>query len=246
LDPIRINVGANTGGANEDISQKVYVIADEEQKLPFLLGQLPHLVERGSVLIFASQKQTTEDIVRILKANKFHSAALHGDKDQNERNQIIFAFKGENLPILVATDIASRGLDTKVVKTVINFNIAKNIQAHIHRIGRTGRAGSTDGVAITLITKAEFRAAPDLVRNLEQANQEVTPQLLNLANQNPSFEKQRKKLGGGEKGGMGKGKGSSSSAKSNSMSVTFRKRGMGLGWDDKKSKDKKMKKWEMT
>ena len=104
----------------------------------------------------------------------FIAAAIHGDKDQGDRNKIMFAFQNQNLPILIATDLAARGLDIKSIKNVINYDTAKNIESHTHRIGRTGRAGEK-GVAHTLITRKEVQFAGELVRNLEGANQYVPP-----------------------------------------------------------------------
>jgi ATP-dependent RNA helicase DDX42 len=111
------------------------------------------------------------------------AAALHGDVAHNERTQVSFAFQHGHLPILVATDLASRGLDIKNIKTVINFEVPRNIETHIHRIGRTGRMGDKEGTAITLITKNETNFAGDLVRNLEASNQVVPPELMTLAMQ---------------------------------------------------------------
>jgi ATP-dependent RNA helicase DDX42 len=80
--------------------------------------------------------------------------AMHGEKQQFERMQTIQDFKQAKTQILVATDVAARGLDIKGLKTVVNFDVAKNIDAHVHRIGRTGRAGK-DGAAYTLLTKKQ-------------------------------------------------------------------------------------------
>ena len=86
---------------------------------------------------------------------------------------------------MVATDVAARGLDIKHIKTVINYETARSIESHIHRIGRTGRMGDKEGVAITLVLKTETNFACDLVRNLEASNQPVPQELLNVAIQVP-------------------------------------------------------------
>jgi ATP-dependent RNA helicase DDX42 len=106
--------------------------------------------------------------------------ALHGDMLQGERDRVIRDFKKGKFPILIATDVAARGLDIKSVRTVINYDMAKDIDSHIHRIGRTGRAGEK-GTAYTLITEKEDRMAGELVRNLEASGQPVPPELMNLA-----------------------------------------------------------------
>ena len=111
---------------------------------------------------------------------------------QDDRNRIINEYKKSDMSILVATDVAARGLDIPSIKTVINYDVARDIDTHTHRIGRTGRAGEK-GTAYTLITKNDKEFAPHLVRNLESSNQEVPHYLLDLANQVAWFKNQRKK-----------------------------------------------------
>jgi ATP-dependent RNA helicase DDX42 len=94
-------------------------------------------------------------------------ASIHGDKTQLERTDILGKFKQGQLNILIATNVASRGLDIPSIKTVINFDCAKDKEDHIHRIGRTGRAGDKEGVAYTLLFKNETAKACMLVKILE-------------------------------------------------------------------------------
>jgi ATP-dependent RNA helicase DDX42 len=110
-------------------------------------------------------------------------AAIHGDKTQNERTKIMHAFKSGSLSVLVATDVAARGLDIKSIKTVVNYFMPRDIDSYVHRIGRTGRAGDKTGVAYALITRKETFFAGELVKVLEGANQRVPPDLMNIAMQ---------------------------------------------------------------
>jgi len=214
MDPVKIIIGKQ-GEANADVTQIVEVINSEEEKLPWVTLHLPNFVNSGSVLIFVTHKAKAEELATQIKSTlNISTAALHGDKDQNERTLIMHSFKHGNLPVLVATDVAARGLDVKWIKTVLNYECARDIGAHIHRIGRTGRAGDKDGVAYTLITQKEFIFAGELVHNLEGAGQVVPPSLLELALQNPKFRNQRqgrkskgKSGGGGGGGGSGAKKG---------------------------------------
>lgn len=102
--------------------------------------------------------------------NEHDVLLLHGDMDQIERNQVITKFKKKEVSILVATDVAARGLDIPHIRTVVNYDIARDIDTHTHRIGRTGRAGEK-GQAYTLVTDKDKEFAGHLVRNLEGANQ---------------------------------------------------------------------------
>lgn len=87
------------------------------------------------------------------------AAAIHGDMDQHSRMGVLHAFKAGTHHVLVATDVAARGLDIKSIKSVVNYDTAKDIDTHVHRIGRTGRAGDKEGVAYTLVTPLEARFA---------------------------------------------------------------------------------------
>ena len=143
------------------------------------------------MLIFVAHRQGCDELSTNLCNFNFLAGSIHGEKTQEERDEVIAAFKSGIFPILVATDVAARGLDIPQIKTVVNFDVARDIDAHVHRIGRTGRAGAKDGVAYTLITAKEINFATHLVRNLESANQKVPPELLELAMKNPRFRKQR-------------------------------------------------------
>jgi ATP-dependent RNA helicase DDX42 len=118
---------------------------------------------------------------------------------------MMFCSFRQEFPILVATDVAARGLDIPHIRTVINFDIARDIETHTHRIGRTGRAG-IKGKAYTLVTEKDKEMAGHLVRNLEQANQDVSKELMELAMKSSWFRSSRFRKGGGKgpvKSGLG-------------------------------------------
>ncbi|XP_050236532.1 DEAD-box ATP-dependent RNA helicase 24 isoform X2 [Mercurialis annua] len=179
-EPIRVTVG-EVGMANEDITQVVEVIPSDAEKLPWLLEKLPGMIDNGDVLVFASKKATVDEVESQLAQKGFKVAALHGDKDQSSRMEILQKFKSGVYHVLIATDVAARGLDIKSLKSVVNYDIAKDMDMHVHRIGRTGRAGDKDGTAYTLITQKEARFAAELVNNLIAAGQNVSAELMDLA-----------------------------------------------------------------
>lgn len=191
-NPLRIAIGA-IGQANRDVTQRVVVLDNNEKKWPWLINNIGHLVERGTVMIFVAQRIGTDELANNLNAIGVPAASIHGEKTQEEREDVISAFKQQVVPVLVATDVAARGLDIPHVKTVVNFDVAKDIDAHVHRIGRTGRAGDQEGVAYTLVIKKETRFASQLIQNLEQANQHVPSELMSLALSNPRFSRHRKR-----------------------------------------------------
>jgi len=100
-------------------------------------------------------------------------------------------FKSGIYHVLVATDVAARGLDIKSIKSVVNFDIARDMDMHVHRIGRTGRAGDKDGTAYTLITQKEARFAGELVNSLITAGQNVSVELMDLATKDGRFKAKR-------------------------------------------------------
>lgn len=205
-DPIRVTVG-EVGMANEDITQFVQVIPSDAEKLPWLLEKLPGLIDEGDVLVFASKKATVDDLESQLAQRGFKVAALHGDKDQASRVEVLQKFKSGTYHVLIATDVAARGLDIKSIKSVVNFDIAKDMDMHVHRIGRTGRAGDKDGTAYTLITQKESRFAGELVNSLIAAGQNVSVELMDLAMKDGRFRSKRDARKGGGKRAKGRGGG---------------------------------------
>ncbi|XP_013886846.1 ATP-dependent RNA helicase DDX42 isoform X3 [Austrofundulus limnaeus] len=203
VDPIRV-VQGDIGEANEDVTQVVELLPSGSEKWSWLTRRLVEFTSSGSVLIFVTKKANSDELATNLQQEGYSLGLLHGDMDQSERNKVISDFKKKNLPVLVATDVAARGLDIPSIRTVVNYDVARDIDTHTHRIGRTGRAGEK-GVAYTLLTSKDTTFAGDLVRNLEGANQAVSRELMDLAMQNPWFRKSRFKGGKGKKLNIGGG-----------------------------------------
>ncbi len=139
------------------VEEVLYHVAREE-KLPLLLGLLKR--ERGErILIFANTKRAAQWLADRLTLYGYQSQAITGDLDQRRRLKVIKAFKGGELPILVATDVASRGLHIEGVTHVINYDVPQDPEDYVHRIGRTARAGAS-GKAITLADEGFVLALP--------------------------------------------------------------------------------------
>lgn len=205
-DPVRVTVG-EVGTANEDITQVVHVIPSDAEKMSWLIEKLPGLIDNGDVLVFASKKAAVDEIQSQLDQRGFKVAALHGDKDQASRMDILQKFKSGIYHVLIATDVAARGLDIKSIKSVVNFDVARDMDMHVHRIGRTGRAGDKDGTAYTLITQKEARFAGELVNSLVAAGQNVSAELMDLAMKDGRFRSKRDARKGGGKRAKGRGGG---------------------------------------
>ncbi|MCC5929306.1 MAG: DEAD/DEAH box helicase [Cyclobacteriaceae bacterium] len=134
------------------ISQTAYLVS-QERKGPLLR----HLIQKGKwhqVLVFTSSIRAADNLTAKLNKNGIQARALHGDKSQGARTEALKQFKEGNLSVLVATDLASRGLDIQALPYVVNFELPRSPKDYIHRIGRTGRA-RTEGEAISLISEED-------------------------------------------------------------------------------------------
>lgn len=136
----------------ENVAQKVYFVNKEDKRL--LLKQLIIQESLSNALVFTRTKHGADNIVKVLKKAHIKAEAIHGDKSQNARQRVLEGFKNKEIDILVATDIAARGIDIEQLPFVINFDIPNISETYVHRIGRTGRAGNS-GLAISFCGKDE-------------------------------------------------------------------------------------------
>lgn len=180
-DYIQINIGSLNLSANHNILQIVDVCEDYEkdQKLMKLLTEISAENETKTI-IFVETKRRVDEITRSINRNGWRAVSIHGDKSQQERDYVLNAFRNGRQGILVATDVAARGLDVEDVKFVINYDYPSNSEDYVHRIGRTGRSNNT-GTAYTLFTNSNANKAGDLINVLREANQVINPKLADMA-----------------------------------------------------------------
>ncbi len=158
-NPVRISVGSTT--APIDKIKQVVVNTSEAEKYDLLEKQL-QLVE-GSFVVFVKTKFATEKLAKKLKTDGYTADAINGDLRQNKRDNVIKHFREGKNRILVATDIAARGLDIPHIECVVNYDLPQCPEDYIHRIGRTGRAGA-EGTAVNLITSSDRSRWKDICR----------------------------------------------------------------------------------
>jgi len=167
--PVRVEVTPVSTTA-ERIEQYVYFVPKHEKHN--LLVKLLNERKNQRCLIFTRTKHGADRITKALKKSNIHSSAIHGDKSQTSRQSALQNFKTGKLKVLVATDIASRGIDVEELESVINFDLPRFDQDYVHRIGRTGRAGK-DGYAFTFIVGKETEHLQRIARknnmNIEEA-----------------------------------------------------------------------------
>ncbi|KNE62322.1 hypothetical protein AMAG_07553 [Allomyces macrogynus ATCC 38327] len=221
--PVKIVVGG--GSASQDVTQIALVMRDEEDKFMWVLQNLDRFTSSGSVVIFATKKAAVDDLVSRLRGYHVPCLALHGDLLQPEREHVVHQFKTQVCDVLVATDVAARGLDIRTIRNVINYDPPRDMDTHTHRVGRTGRAGER-GTAYTLVLRDQGSFAADLVTHLEASAQDVPSELVDVAMTNPRFAKARRRGGvGAGRGGGARGRGGGHGGRGRGR----RGRGQGLG-----------------
>lgn len=149
-DPLRVSV-APTSSPAADIDQQTIKLAAEE-KYARLVSELKS--RKGSIIVFVKTKYAAEKFAKKLKGEELQADAIHGDLRQNKRDRVIRAFREQKYRILVATDVAARGLDIPHIEHVINYDLPQCAEDYIHRIGRTARAGAK-GEALNLVAPAD-------------------------------------------------------------------------------------------
>ncbi|WP_431688569.1 ATP-dependent RNA helicase DbpA [Hahella sp. NBU794] len=152
LSPVMVKVESSHDDTS--IQQYFYKVEGDAHRLEVLrLLLLQYKPE--STVVFCNTKRETQEVADMLVSHGFSAVALHGDLEQRDRDQTLVCFANKSASILVATDVAARGLDIDALDAVINFHIARDPEVHVHRIGRTGRAGAS-GVACTLYSESEM------------------------------------------------------------------------------------------
>lgn len=199
VKPVTINVG-RAGAASMNVIQEVEYVK-QEAKIVYLLECLQKTPP--PVLIFAEKKQDVDAIHEYLLLKGVEAVAIHGGKDQEERSRSVDAFRKGQKDVLVATDVASKGLDFADVQHVINYDMPDDVENYVHRIGRTGRSGKT-GIATTFINKANDESVLlDLKHLLIEAKQKVPPFLAALQSENEKYLELGDERGCSYCGGLG-------------------------------------------
>lgn len=210
--PIHVHVGSGDKlAANKDIEQVAILVQNEQAKMDELRNILQGCQQGDRVLIFCETKMSTANLAtQLSQVERIYSVAIHGDLAQRDRDWALKAFRSGKAPIMVATDVAGRGLDIKGITYVVNWDAAHSAEDYVHRIGRCGRAGEK-GRAYTFLSPSENRKARDIVLVMENTGIQPPPELLQLSGRGQKHGKGKKGKGKGKGrsfgGGGGKGKG---------------------------------------
>ncbi|MEM9687534.1 MAG: DEAD/DEAH box helicase, partial [Bacteroidota bacterium] len=163
-NPVEITVGTKNSGA-VNVKHEYYVVQGRDRylALKYLTDANPDIFS----VVFCRTKRDTQNVAEKLIEDGYNAAALHGDLSQNQRDMVMKAFRTGQVQILVATDVAARGIDVDDITHVINYQLPDEIELYTHRSGRTGRAGKS-GVSMIIITKSEIRKINKLEKNIRQ------------------------------------------------------------------------------
>lgn len=187
---VQINIGSDQLTSNKKIKQHAFVLREDEKepRLASLLlkiwNELPgddRTKTMPRVIIFCNTKRACDNLCYKMKRDRWPCDAIHGDKSQSERDMCLAQFKNGDKPILLATDVAARGLDVKGVMFVINYDLPKNIEDYVHRIGRTARGNSAEGTSYAFVTGGDSSVVKGLVQIMRDAEQEVPEELMGMA-----------------------------------------------------------------
>jgi superfamily II DNA/RNA helicase len=163
-DPVLVEV-ARPNATASTVEQRFFAVADDDKRRA--VRQLLKSRDLAQAIVFVNSKLGAARLARSFERDGLRTAALHGDKSQDERLKSLAAFKAGEVDLLVATDVAARGLDIADLPAVFNFDVPFNAEDYVHRIGRTGRAGAS-GVAITLVTRDDTRLMSDIEKLIKK------------------------------------------------------------------------------
>ena len=163
-DPITVEV-ARPNATASTVEQRFYSVSDDDKR--GVIRQILRDRDLKQAIVFVNSKLGAARLARSFERDGLRTAALHGDKSQDERLKSLAAFKAGEVDLLVATDVAARGLDIADLPAVFNFDVPFNAEDYVHRIGRTGRAGAS-GLAVTLVTRDDSRLVSDIEKLIKK------------------------------------------------------------------------------
>ncbi|ERL92627.1 hypothetical protein D910_09940 [Dendroctonus ponderosae] len=192
-DPIQIYVGSLDLAATHSVTQTIQLIEENDKEQAFM-DFIYNMGPDDKVIVFCGTKAKADYLSVECVCKNIICASLHGNRDQSDREQAVQDIGDGTVRILIATDVASRGLDIDDITHVLNYDFPKNIEEYVHRVGRTGRAGKT-GESISYVTKSDWAQAAELVKILEEAQQFVPEEIYSMASRYEAMKERKERAG---------------------------------------------------
>lgn len=171
LEPIQLYVGTLDLRAAKTVNQVIKLVQSEDEKkqrlIEYITAKMDH--ENDKLIVFVGRKSMADNLSCDLAMKNIVCQSIHGDREQCDREDALEDFKTGAARILIATDVASRGIDVKDITCVLNYDFPRNIEEYVHRVGRTGRAGRT-GTAVTFVAREDWKHAQELIDILKQGS----------------------------------------------------------------------------
>ncbi len=203
--PVQLYVGSLDLRAAKTVKQHCQMVQNDDDKRRILMDYIENeMTEEDKLLVFVGRKATADNLSCDLILKNISCQSIHGDREQCDREEALADFKESRVRILIATDVASRGIDVKDITRVINYDFPRNIEEYVHRVGRTGRAGRS-GASITFMAREDWKHAKELIEILKQGEQEVPQALIDMADRYDAMLKKRMEEEGGRFGRGGGG-----------------------------------------
>lgn len=178
-DPYQVFIGSLDLAATHTVTQ-VIEIMDEEEKYHRVLQFCKAMTPTDKAIIFCGRKDRADSLSCDFVLGGINCTSIHGNREQSDREQALADIKSGEVPILIATDVASRGIDIEDITYVVNYDFPRNIEEYVHRVGRTGRANRT-GTSLSFMTRSDWGSAAELIEILKEAEQEIPEELENMA-----------------------------------------------------------------
>ncbi|CAF4800449.1 unnamed protein product, partial [Rotaria sp. Silwood2] len=199
-NPIQIYVGTLDLTAVHSVRQEIEIVKEEE-KFDLLLDFVGRMDSEDKMIVFVDRKSSADAVASELIRKHISCQSIHGDREQSDREQALEDLKLGTVNILIATDVASRGLDIQDITVVFNYDLPKSMEDYVHRVGRTGQIFNCSelflGYAISLVTRENWGSAGRLIKILEEAGQNVPGELRQMAERFQTMQERKREFNGG-------------------------------------------------
>lgn len=179
-NPFQVFIGSLDLAATHTVTQVVEIMEEEEKFDRICRFAEYEMTEIDKAIIFCGKKDRADSLSCEFVLKGINCQSIHGNRDQSDREQALEDIKSGYVRILIATDVASRGIDIEDITYVVNYDFPRNIEEYVHRVGRTGRANRL-GTSLSFFTRSNWGSAGELIEILKEANQEVSQELSDMA-----------------------------------------------------------------